>query len=52
MEEGRMVDDAADEPNGVRCGTGIMWAGEKERSAGWRGAWWERFIGWLRRLLC
>jgi hypothetical protein len=31
-------------------GTGRMWVGEGKRVAGWRGSWWERFVGWWKRL--
>lgn len=29
------------------AGTGRMWKGEKERDPGWKGGWWQRFVGWL-----
>ena len=29
------------------AGTGRMWKGEREREQGWKGGWWQRFVGWL-----
>jgi hypothetical protein len=27
-----------------------MWISTKERSEGWEGGWWERFVNWFRRV--
>lgn len=51
LEEG-ILDDATDENVEVRIGTGSMWIGTMERSDGWRGSLWQRFIQWWRRLFC
>jgi len=48
VEEG-ILDDVDAE---IRVGTGSMWLGTVERSAGWRGGWWQRLMQWWRRLLC
>ncbi|KAF9233326.1 hypothetical protein BU15DRAFT_90395 [Melanogaster broomeanus] len=36
----------------IRCGTGSMWISSKQRSDGYKGGWWTRFVLWWRRLLC
>lgn len=51
LEEG-VFEDTEELRNEVRCGTGILWLGAKERSNGWQGSWWQRFKLWWRRLLC
>jgi len=43
------VDDAA-EGRQVRCGTGILRVSALQRSDGWEGRWWTRFVLWWRRL--
>ncbi|KAJ3830134.1 hypothetical protein EV361DRAFT_642097 [Lentinula raphanica] len=43
------LDDAA-EVGHVRCGTGTLRVSPKQRSDGWEGSWWTRFIMWWRRL--
>jgi hypothetical protein len=47
LEEGL---DIAEQRKDVTCGTGRMWVGSQQRREGWRGSWWQRFIGWWRRL--
>jgi hypothetical protein len=49
VEEG---DDEGGEGTRIRVGTGSMWISTKERSEGWEGGWWERFVNWFRRVLC
>lgn len=49
LEEG---DELEGETNHIRVGTGIMWAGPKSRSPGWRGGWWTRLKLWLRSVFC
>lgn len=48
IEEG----EDADERLRVRFGTGSMWVSSKQRSDGWEGSWWTRFILWWKRLFC
>ncbi|KAF9051180.1 hypothetical protein BDZ89DRAFT_1154082 [Hymenopellis radicata] len=36
----------------IQCGTGSMWVGPKQRSAGWEGGWWSRFIVWWKKTFC
>ena len=36
----------------VRFGTGSMWVSSKQRSDGFEGGWWTRFVLWWRRLFC
>lgn len=48
IEEG----EDADESLRVRFGTGSMWVSSKQRSDGWEGSWWTRFVLWWRRLFC
>ncbi|TFK44372.1 hypothetical protein BDQ12DRAFT_672864 [Crucibulum laeve] len=49
IEEG---DDDGMEGKLIRFGTGSMWVSMKERSDGWEGGWWTRFILWWRRIFC
>ncbi|KAF5393229.1 hypothetical protein D9757_000728 [Collybiopsis confluens] len=37
-------------PVEVRCGTGTLRVSSMQRSDGWEGGWWTRFVLWLRRL--
>lgn len=46
IEEGE--DDA--EGKQIRFGTGSMWVSSKQRSDGWEGSWWSRFILWWKRV--
>jgi hypothetical protein len=46
IEEGE--DDA--EGKQIRFGTGSMWVSAKQRSDGWEGSWWTRFILWWKRV--
>ncbi|KAF5351870.1 hypothetical protein D9756_007579 [Leucocoprinus leucothites] len=48
IEEG----EEADESLRVRFGTGSMWVSSKQRSDGWEGSWWTRFVLWWKRLFC
>lgn len=43
------LDDAA-ESRQVRCGTGTLRVSAMQRSDGWEGRWWTRFVLWWRRL--
>ncbi|KAK0454970.1 hypothetical protein EV421DRAFT_467395 [Armillaria borealis] len=36
----------------IRFGTGCMWVGSRQRSDGWRGSWWSRFISWWKEAFC
>ncbi|SJK97518.1 uncharacterized protein ARMOST_00770 [Armillaria ostoyae] len=36
----------------IRFGTGCMWIGPRQRSDGWRGSWWSRFISWWKEAFC
>ena len=49
VEEG---DEEGGEGMRIRVGTGSMWIGTKERSEGWEGGWWAKFVNWFRRVLC
>jgi len=49
IEEG---DEEGGEAKQIRFGTGTMWISSKERSDGWEGGWWTRFILWWRKLFC
>ncbi|KAJ4483250.1 hypothetical protein J3R30DRAFT_3447189 [Lentinula aciculospora] len=42
-------DDTA-ESKRVRCGTGTLQIGSMQRTDGWEGGWWTRFMLWWRRL--
>lgn len=48
VEEG----DDSSERQRIRFGTGSMWVSSKQRSDGWEGSWWTRFVLWLKRLFC
>ncbi|KIL65936.1 hypothetical protein M378DRAFT_76236 [Amanita muscaria Koide BX008] len=48
LEEG---DDSV-ESRQIRFGTGAFWISTKERSEGWQGGWWSRFILWFRSTFC
>ena len=41
-----------DEKEYVRFGTGRMCVSGMERSDGWRGTAWDRFVDWWRRVFC
>jgi len=43
------LDDVA-EGKQVRCGTGTLRVSSMQRSDGWDGGWWNRFVLWWRRL--
>lgn len=51
IEEG---EDDRDRGEGkeIRFGTGSMWVSSKERTDGYQGGWWTRFVLWWRRLFC
>ncbi|KAH7911981.1 hypothetical protein BJ138DRAFT_1149378 [Hygrophoropsis aurantiaca] len=50
IEEG---EDDRGEGKEIRFGTGSMWISTaRQRSDGWKGDWWTRFVLWWRRLLC
>jgi hypothetical protein len=49
IEEG---DEEAGEAKQIRFGTGMMWVSSKERSDGWEGGWWARFVLWWRKMFC
>jgi len=49
IEEGE--DDPA-EGKEIRFGTGSMWVSSRDRSDGFEGGWWIRFILWWRMLFC
>jgi len=49
IEEGE--DDGA-EGRTIRFGTGTIGVSSKQRSQGWEGGLWERFIFWWRRIFC
>jgi len=49
IEEG---DDEGMEGKQIHFGTGSIWVSIKDRSAGWEGGWWTRFILWWRRTFC
>lgn len=34
----------------IRFGTGSMWVSSNQRSEGWEGSWWTRFVLWWKRL--
>jgi hypothetical protein len=48
--------EEAEEPDedvlSVRFGTGTITLGSQERSDGWQGKWWTRFVMWWRTLFC
>ncbi|KIK67241.1 hypothetical protein GYMLUDRAFT_37321 [Collybiopsis luxurians FD-317 M1] len=39
-----------EDPPQVRCGTGTLRVSSLQRSDGWEGGWWTRFVLWWRRL--
>lgn len=49
IEEG---DNERGEGKEIQFGTGSMWVSSKQRSDGFEGGWWTRFVLWLRRLFC
>ncbi|KIM74344.1 hypothetical protein PILCRDRAFT_707498 [Piloderma croceum F 1598] len=49
IEEG---EDDQVEGKEIRFGTGSMWVSSKQRSDGFEGGWWTRFVLWWRRLFC
>jgi len=49
IEEG---DDEGLEGKQIRFGTGSMWVSSRERSDGWVGDWWTRFVLWWRTIFC
>lgn len=48
IEEG----DYSSERQRLQFGTGSMWISSKQRSDGWEGSWWTRFVLWLKMLFC
>lgn len=38
--------------NELRFGSGSFWLGVCERTRGWEGTWWQRFVAWWRRIFC
>jgi hypothetical protein len=34
----------------IRFGTGRVWVGARQRTSGYRGGIWERFVAWCRRI--
>jgi hypothetical protein len=46
------AEDERGEGKEIRCGTGTIWISSKQRSDGYKGGWWTRFVLWWRRLLC
>lgn len=47
--------DAAEVDNenrDVKHGTGRMWAGSRRRRSAISGGWWNRLVGWVRRVFC
>ena len=49
IEEG---DNERGEGKEIQFGTGSMWVSSRQRSDGFEGGWWTRFVLWLRRLFC
>jgi len=49
IEEG---EEERGEGKEIRFGTGSMWVSAKQRSDGFKGGWWTRFVLWWRRLFC
>ncbi|KAF9222744.1 hypothetical protein BS17DRAFT_783321 [Gyrodon lividus] len=49
VEEG---EEERGEGKEIRFGTGTMWISSKQRSDGYQGGWWTRFVLWWRRLFC
>lgn len=49
IEEG---DEERGEGKEIRFGTGSMWVSGKQRSDGYKGGWWTRFVLWWRKLFC
>lgn len=50
LEEG--LDDEVAEGKQIHFGTGSMWVSSKQRTVGWEGGLWTRFLLWWRRILC
>lgn len=49
------IEEGEDDPvegKEIHFGTGSMWVSPKERSDGFEGGWWTRFLLWWRRLFC
>ena len=46
------ADDGGTEGRQIHFGTGSFWVSSKERSDGWQGGWWSRFILWWRSTFC
>ena len=48
------IEEGEDDLEGkqIQFGTGSMWVSSKQRSDGWEGNWWARFMLWWKRLLC
>ncbi|KAH0827371.1 hypothetical protein J3R83DRAFT_4021 [Lanmaoa asiatica] len=44
--------EEGEEGKEIRFGTGSIWVSGKQRSSGYKGGWWTRFILWWRRLFC
>lgn len=36
----------------IQFGTGSMWVSAKQRTTGYKGGWWTRFVLWWRRTFC
>ena len=49
IEEG---EEERGEGKEIRFGTGSMWVSAKQRSDGYKGGWWTRFVLWWRKLFC
>jgi hypothetical protein len=47
IEEG---EDDNMEGKQIRFGTGSMWISVRQRSDGWEGNWWVRFVLWWKRV--
>jgi hypothetical protein len=49
------IEEGEDDPvegKEIRFGTGSMWVSSKQRSDGFEGGWWTRFLLWWRKLFC
>lgn len=51
IEEGEEELGEEDRPS-VRFGTGTIMLAPQERSDGWQGDWWTRFVMWWRTIFC
>lgn len=47
VEQG-LAGDSVEERQ-VKCGTGVIWMGPRQRSEGWRISWWTRLALWFKR---